>query len=62
MEDVPLILMVEAAPGSPLEGVIVTPGVRPWKSCSGVDITPLLNSFVVIAATEPVASFTFLVP
>src|SRR5262249_28521190 len=62
IEDVPLILIVTAAPGSPLEGVIVTPGVRPCISCSGVEITPLLKSFVDSAATDPVASLTLLVP
>src|SRR5665647_3722113 len=55
IEAEPLIVIVAAAPGSPLAVVTITPGVRPAKSSSGVAITPLLKSFVDRAATEPVA-------
>ena len=62
MEPVPLMLIVAAAPGSPVDGVTNTPGVRPCSNCSGDAICPLLKSFSVTLATEPVTSLDFLEP
>jgi hypothetical protein len=58
----PRTRMVEPLLGEPPLLVICTPAILPLMSSSGEEMTPLLKSFSLTAATEPVRSFFFCVP
>ena len=62
IEFVPRIRTEIPAPGSPDDSEICTPAVLPWISCSGDWITPCWKSSDVTDDTDPVASFTVVVP
>src|SRR5688572_16720570 len=61
-EPVPRILIVAPAPGCPLLLVICNPATLPWINCSGEVLTPLLKSFSLTEAIDPVRSFFLAVP
>ena len=60
-EEPPRILISEPEPGAPLV-VMFTPETRPLIKFSAVTMLPFVISLAVIASTEPVASFTVVVP
>ena len=58
----PLILIVLPEPGAPLLEFILTPGILPMTSCSGVVTDPLLKSSLFTITAEPVRSLVLAVP
>ena len=58
----PRILIFGAASGAPPLLVITTPATFPVNNWSDETIAPWLKSSAVMLATEPVASFTVVVP
>src|SRR5688572_17224957 len=61
-EEPPRIRIVDAFPGAPLLEMTETPAVLPAISSWGELTAPLLKSFALITAREPVASDFFTVP
>ena len=58
----PRMRMVDPAVGEPPPLTICTPAILPLTSASGEEIIPLLKSFSLTEATEPVRSFFLRTP